>query len=185
MSNSDTEHKPLDIRIVVHRFEQAEVDIPIFEVEISQEPSGMWCETFGTLELLNAFLTGVRCGINFRHPPLTLIPTLREMPAGWNLQRAPYQIWPERVPGEEEYLPTIKDVNWCYGCKRTLPDDMEIEHDDFEGIPWHRFYAVTESVKRSDHVRIKGVEVDVCGPVFRQKRTDSGEAIKRLLRDDQ
>lgn len=181
MGNSDADHKPLDIRIVVHSFEQAEVNVPIFEVEISQEPSGMWCETFGTLDLLNAFLRGVRCGLAFPRASYAMTPTLRELPGGWNLYRAPYQVWPENVPGEEESQPIIKSVNWCYGCKNILPDDVEIEHDDFEGIPWH---VVTEEA-RVDFVRIKTIDSHVCGPVFRQKRTDSGEAMKRILRDDQ
>ena len=100
MGNSDTEHKPLDIRIVVHSFEQAEINIPVFEVEVSQEPSGMWCETFGTLDLLNAFLRGIRCGLSFPRAAYAMTPTLRELPGGWNLHRAPYQVWPEQVPGE-------------------------------------------------------------------------------------
>ena len=178
MSEHDAEHKPLDIRIVVHSFEQAEVNIPVFEVEISQEPSGMWCETFGTLELLNTFLLGVRCGVSFPRASFAMVPTLREFPSGWDLNRAPYQIWPERVPGEEESQPTIKNINWCYGCKRTLPDGIKIEHDDFEEIPWHR----AGHNMRSDHVRINGVEVDVCGPVFRQR--SPSEAMKTFLKED-
>lgn len=183
MSERDADHNPLVIRVVVHSFDQAEISIPVFELEISQEPSSMWCETFGTLAELNAFLTGLRCGLFFPRGSFGFVPNLRELPSGWNLQRAPYQFWPETVPGEDETkkLKPPQTTNWCYGCKRTLPDDVKIEHDDFEGIPWHRVTGVEHS---TDHVRIGGVgspKVDVCGPVFRQK---SSKAMRVFLEED-
>lgn len=81
------------IRVIIHRFDQAEVPIPVFEVEVT-EPHSVWHETFGSLELLNAFLLGVRSR------SVSHIPTFRELPGGWNLTSAPWQLWPEKVPGE-------------------------------------------------------------------------------------
>jgi len=178
MSERDADHNPLVVRIVVHSFDEVEISVPVFEVEVSQEPSGLWCETFATLDLLNAFLRGVQCGLSFPRGSFAFVPILREMPSSWSLHRAPYQLWPETVPGEDETKKLQpKKVNWCYGCKRTLPDDVKIEHDDFEEIPWHR----AGHNMRSDHVRINGIEVNVCGPVFRQR---SSEAMKRFLEED-
>lgn len=178
MSERDADHNPLVVRIVVHSFDEAEISVPVFEVEISQEPSGMWCETFATLDLLNAFLRGVQCGLSFPRGSFAFVPNLREMPSGWNLHRAPYQLWPETVPGEDETKKLKPPSNWCYGCKNILADFIEIVHDDFEGIPWH---VVTEET-RVDFVRIKTVDSHVCGPVFRQR--NPSKAMETFLAED-
>ena len=95
----------MECKIMVHRFSESDVDIPVFTLELSEEgeegsdTDGIWCETFGSLELLNAFLRGVRAGNTFPSTDALMnIPRggFRELPGGWNLHSAPFLLWPEK-----------------------------------------------------------------------------------------
>jgi len=91
----------MECKITVYRCQEAEIDILVFGVVLSDDRTE-WQETYGSLIELNAFLRGVKAGICFKEGHilgdyLTIPNGIRELPGGWNLHRAPYQLWPDEL----------------------------------------------------------------------------------------
>ena len=99
-SNEESQKTPpeLFVKIIVHAT-KTEPSIPVYEVELQQD-QGIWDETFGDISALNSFLQGVSAGLSFRRHPLFFCPRVKTPVSGWNLLKAPYQIWPEQTLGE-------------------------------------------------------------------------------------
>jgi hypothetical protein len=69
---------------------------------------------------------------------------------------------------EQQDSPDEELVPWCYGCKKLLPPEVKIQHDDHEGVPWH----VVDEGARRDLAMINGKYQPVCGPIH-QVRPDA------------
>ena len=100
LSNKELQKTPpeLFVEITVHATKM-EPNIPVYEVELQQD-QGVWNETFRDIGALNSFLQGVAAGLSFKKHPLFFCPRVQLPAAGWNLLKAPYQIWPEQTLGE-------------------------------------------------------------------------------------
>ena len=100
VSNKELQKTPpeLFVKITVHAT-KTEPSIPVYEVELQQD-QGVWGETFGDIDVLNSFLLGVSAGLSFKRHPLFFCPRVKSPISGWNLLKAPYQIWPEQTSEE-------------------------------------------------------------------------------------